>query len=86
MALLNFNQEITAIETGCFGDKDGKEILVIGSPTHVLAYNVDENTDIFYQNVNEGISIILIGLFSKHAEPLVLLGGNGKNKSVRRFR
>lgn len=38
VALLNFNQEITAIETGCMSDAggDGKEILVIGSPTHLL--------------------------------------------------
>lgn len=36
IALLNFNQEITAIETGCLKENDSKEILVIGSPTHVL--------------------------------------------------
>lgn len=36
IALLNFNQEITAIETGCLKEDDPKEMLVIGSPTHVL--------------------------------------------------
>lgn len=36
VALLNFNQEITAIETGRISHEDPKEILVIGSPTHVL--------------------------------------------------
>lgn len=81
VAMLNFNQEITAIETGCLNrggtDDSTKDILVIGSPTHVLAYNVDENTDIFYQNVTDGISTILIGMFSVHTMPLVLLGGNG---------
>lgn len=86
VAMLNFNQEITAIETGCLNNNNGskgntndndKDILVIGSPTHVLAYNVDQNTDIFYQNVTDGISTILIGMFSVHALPLVLLGGNG---------
>lgn len=36
VALLNFNQEITAIETGRISLDEPKEILVIGSPTHVL--------------------------------------------------
>lgn len=36
IAILNFNQEIRAIETGCLGDSDLKDILVIGSPTQLL--------------------------------------------------
>ncbi|XP_037037764.1 Bardet-Biedl syndrome 2 protein homolog [Bradysia coprophila] len=76
VALLNFNQEITAIETGCLKENDSKEILVIGSPTHVLAYNVDDNIDLFYNDVKEGINTILIGMFNKFELPLVVLGCN----------
>lgn len=99
--MLNFNQEITAIETGCLKENDSKEILVIGSPTHVLgnlffqiyiniedlymkmpptnvlAYNVDDNVDLFYNDVKEGINTILIGMFNKFDLPLVVLGCNG---------
>lgn len=101
VALLNFNQEITAIETGCLKEDSPKEILVIGSPTHVLgiysafdsggilnemknsfvhivtAYNVDDNIDLFYNDVKEGINTILIGMFNKFELPLVVLGCNG---------
>lgn len=35
IAVLNFNQEIRAIETGCLSS-DPKDILVIGSPTQLL--------------------------------------------------
>lgn len=102
VALLNFNQEITAIETGCVSDAggDGKEILVIGSPTHLLgwwnrkeichlfgiikfisayiAYNVDDNTDLFYNAIREGVSQIIIGHLGNYGSPLVVVGGNGK--------
>lgn len=36
IAVLNFNQEIRAIETGCLSSDDPKDILVIGSPTQLL--------------------------------------------------
>lgn len=35
IAVLNFNQEIRSIETGCLSS-DPKDILVIGSPTQLL--------------------------------------------------
>lgn len=41
IAVLNFNQEIRAIETGCLSD-DPKDILVIGSPTQLLGRFPDD--------------------------------------------
>lgn len=46
-------------------------------PTNVLAYNVDDNVDLFYNDVKEGINTILIGMFNKFDLPLVVLGCNG---------
>lgn len=46
------------------------------------AYNVDDNTDLFYNEMREGVSQILIGTCGSHAAPLVLLGGNGKQKRI----
>lgn len=40
IAVLNFNQEIRAIETGCLSS-DPKDILVIGSPTQLLGTFID---------------------------------------------
>lgn len=76
IATLNFNQEIRAIETGCLSKDDNKEILVIGSPTQLLAYHVDNNHDIFYKEVMEGILAIIIGSIGGCDKPLVIVGGN----------
>lgn len=47
------------------------------TPTNLLAYNVDDNIDLFYNDVKEGINTILIGMFNKFELPLVVLGCNG---------
>lgn len=39
---------------------------------------MDDNTDLFYNEIREGVSQILIGTCGSHTTPLVLLGGNGK--------
>lgn len=116
VALLNFNQPITAIATGCMSAVQplrvasslgnnaadatadaaatttptvpaiSKEVLVIGSPTHVLAYMVDDNSDLFYNEIAGGVSRILISSNSVNAaagatfgaaggDPLIILGG-----------
>lgn len=110
VALLNFNQEITAIATGCLQVSvapaaldssstaplvspssllDGsatdwmapainaKEALIIGSPTHVLAYMVDDNADLFYNELPGGCTRILVGRFGAKAagRPLAIVGG-----------
>lgn len=78
IAMLNFNQEVRAIETGCLSRVDNKEILVIGSPTQLLAYHVDNNRDIFFKEILEGIRTIIIGTISSSEQPLVIVGGNRK--------
>lgn len=107
VALLNFNQGITAIATGCLQpvapaatsavlaasaaqspdaalpslqppplDAD-KETLIIGSPTHVLAYMVDDNADLFYNELPGGVTRILVGRFGGRAagRALAIVGG-----------
>lgn len=88
--MLNFNQEVRAIETGCLSADDSKEILAIASPTQLLAYHVDNNRDIFFKEILEGIRTIVIGTVSMGEQPLVIVGGNRKwlhaeltNESIR---
>lgn len=99
IAVLNFNQEIRVIETGCISDTDSKDVLVIGSPTQLLgeqywwfstcyekdsnelydfwiAYHVDNNKDVFFKEILEGINIIQIGKVCNSEKRLVIVGGN----------
>lgn len=43
-----------------------------------VAYHVDNNRDIFYKEILEGIYIILIGKCCSFKNPLVVVGGNRK--------
>lgn len=42
------------------------------------AYHVDNNRDLFYKEILEGIFIILIGKVCSFESPLVIVGGNRK--------
>lgn len=58
-------------------DGVSKEVLVIGSPTHVLAYMVDDNSDMFYTELTGGVSCIRVAsrFGTLRTGALVLLGG-----------
>ena len=47
---LNIGQHITAIAAGALsiGDKD---LLFVGTPNNLLAYDVENNQDVFYKEV-----------------------------------
>ena len=55
-----FYVQITALCTGRFAD-DERDVLLVGTTTHVLAYRVEDNADIFYKEViiAELIKIVL---------------------------
>ncbi len=47
------------------GSDEDKDVLLIGSQTHILAYDVDRNMDLFYNEVNNALHacINLLRLF-----------------------
>ena len=76
---LAINRDITAIETANF---DGNmDIVLIGTTTNLLAYNVETNSDIFYKDVPDGVNTILFSYELPHIsngkkQPIVIVGGN----------
>lgn len=48
-------------------------ILKVISP--IIAYHVENNTDVFYQEVPEGSTSIIIGYLGNISLPLVIVGG-----------
>lgn len=41
-----------------------------------IAYHVDNNKDVFFKEIMEGIHVILIGKVCNFNKPLVIVGGN----------
>ena len=49
--LLNIGQQITALTAGALNSSINKDFLVAGTQTSILAYDVDQNADLFYKDV-----------------------------------
>ncbi|KAA0199277.1 hypothetical protein HAZT_HAZT008930 [Hyalella azteca] len=81
VALLNINQSVTALAAGNLSTvslSTGKttDTLVVCTPTNVLAYDVQNNADVFYKEVSDGSNAVTIGRLWRHPTPLALVGGN----------
>ena len=52
ISLLNINQSVTALATGRLKIDSDLDSLVVGTQTNLLAYNVNDNSDLFYKDVS----------------------------------
>jgi Bardet-Biedl syndrome 2 protein len=73
---LNTNKEIIAMATGKLDSLSNNEMLFIGSRTNLLAYDVENNKDIFDKEVSDGVNCLAFGTFSTVGEALIVSGGN----------
>ena len=48
--LLNINQQVSSICCGSLDDSQ-RDLLFVGTPTNLLAYDVENNSDLFYNDV-----------------------------------
>ncbi|XP_062545338.1 Bardet-Biedl syndrome 2 protein homolog [Armigeres subalbatus] len=76
IAMLNMNFPIRAIIAGKLKRDDDRDILVIGSSSHLLAYHVDENYNLFQRDFPEGVRSLLIGSLGGYAGNTLIVGGN----------
>uniref|UniRef100_A0A8W7PJ60 Bardet-Biedl syndrome 2 n=1 Tax=Anopheles coluzzii TaxID=1518534 RepID=A0A8W7PJ60_ANOCL len=76
IALLNMNFPIRAIVAGRLKKDDERDVLVIGSPSHVLAYHVDENCNMFQRDFHEGVRSAVIGGYANQPGNTLIVGGN----------
>ena len=74
---LNLNKQITAIASGNIDPLRGRvDILLVGTKTNLLAYDVEFNSDIFYRDVPDGVSAMAVGTLEGRRYPSVIVGGN----------
>lgn len=76
IATLNINQSITALSAGILLPEDEKDILIVGTETHILAYHVHDNKDVFYKECPDGVRAITMGTFKDSKAQIVMVGGN----------
>ncbi|XP_038211114.1 Bardet-Biedl syndrome 2 protein-like [Zerene cesonia] len=73
---LNLSQAVIALAAGALRVDCTRDILLIGSPTQILAYDVHDNTDLFFKEVPDGVNVISTGRIGKSTELLAIVGGN----------
>ncbi|XP_064634179.1 Bardet-Biedl syndrome 2 protein homolog [Lineus longissimus] len=75
ISLLNINQSISSVCAGSLDDVPG-EIMVVGTQTNLLAYDVDKNRDLFYKDTPDGSNAVVMGKLGSIDSPLAVIGGN----------
>ena len=77
---LAINRRISALTSGSLSSPLGgqSDQLMVGSDTSLLCYDVENNKDIFFQDVKDGVHALTVGRLSSSAlsPSLVLVGGN----------
>ena len=56
ISLLSINQAVTALTAGRLDPSHERDVLCIGTQTNILAYDVHNNTDLFYKEVSKSCS------------------------------
>ncbi|NXU48862.1 BBS2 protein, partial [Turnix velox] len=75
ISLLNINQGITCLTSGVLNPQLGYDCLLVGTQTNLLAYDVHNNSDLFYREAN-GANAIVLGKLGDISSPLAIIGGN----------
>ncbi|KAM9626122.1 BBSome complex member BBS2 isoform 2-T2 [Morphnus guianensis] len=76
ISLLNINQGITCLASGMLNPQLGYDCLLVGTQTNLLAYDVYNNSDLFYREVSDGANAIVLGKLGDISSPLAIIGGN----------
>ncbi len=79
IATLNIHQRVTALEAGRLDPKSNRDTLLIGTPTNLLAYDVERNADVFHKDVPDGVNALVVGqlgIANEETKPLAIVGGN----------
>eukprot|EP00668_Euglena_longa_P011771 GGOE01014188.1.p1 GENE.GGOE01014188.1~~GGOE01014188.1.p1 ORF type:complete len:718 (-),score=178.66 GGOE01014188.1:160-2313(-) len=73
---LNINRTVTALTSGPLNPKSKCDILLVGTQTNLLAYDVEQNKDVFYREVPDGINSMTFGKVGSIEDQLAIVGGN----------
>ncbi|KHJ40744.1 hypothetical protein D918_09186 [Trichuris suis] len=73
--VLNVNQQVKMLSSGRPTLQDARDVIIIGTASHLLVYDVENNSDVFYNRVADGLESITVGQFGGNDETLIICGG-----------
>ena len=73
---LNINHRVTALCAGRINPAIERDVLLVGTQTNLLAYDVENNSDMFYIDVPDGVNQMLFGRIGSNPDPMAIVGGN----------
>ncbi|PIK53965.1 putative Bardet-Biedl syndrome 2 protein-like [Apostichopus japonicus] len=76
ISLLSINKGISAVAAGSLDPVGVSDMLLVGTQTDLLAYDVQNNTDVFYKEAPDGVNAIAIGKLGSIDSKLAISGGN----------
>jgi len=76
LSYLNINKEVRTVQAGRVAPELGRDLLVVGTATDLLAYDVEENRDHFFKEVPDGVTAGAVGAIGGAEAPLAVVGGN----------
>ncbi|XP_071900114.1 BBSome complex member BBS2 isoform X2 [Anas platyrhynchos] len=76
VSLLNINQAISCLSAGPLRPQPAADCLLVGTATSLLAYDVHDNSELFYREVSDGANAIVLGKLGDITSPLAIIGGN----------
>ncbi|XP_019391179.1 PREDICTED: Bardet-Biedl syndrome 2 protein isoform X4 [Crocodylus porosus] len=76
ISLLNINQGVSCLTSGVLNPQLGYDCLLVGTQTNLLAYDVHNNSDLFYREISDGANAAVLGMLGDISSPLAIIGGN----------
>eukprot|EP00913_Durusdinium_trenchii_P012835 g12051.t1 len=73
---LNINRKITSVVTGMLNPALQRDVLMVGTQTSLMVYDVEENADLFFKEVHDGVNVIAFGHLPAIEQPVCVVGGN----------
>ena len=64
------------METGQIDPENPEEILFVGSRTNLIAYDVNNNADLFDHEMADGLNCLSFGQVEGVEDKLIMAGGN----------
>ncbi|KAM7287673.1 Bardet-Biedl syndrome 2 protein homolog [Ixodes scapularis] len=76
VSLLSLSQAVHCLVAGSLRPGAKEDVLLVGTATALLAYDVENNADLFFREVPDGANCITTGYLGTLRNPVVLVGGN----------